>query len=140
MTHNTDFAKGFLGLLGNQQAIGHAVHITSDEVLTWNQIYEAIANAAGVKMKPVYIPSDLIAKFDPEFTGTLLGDKSWSVVFDNSKIKRLVPDFVATVPFSQGIRRSVEWFEADPERCVVDEAYNKFMDRTIAACEKALPK
>ncbi len=140
MTHNSDFAKGFLGLLGNQQAIGHAVHITSDEVLTWNQIYEAIANAARVKMKPVYIPSDLIAKFDPEFSGTLLGDKSWSVVFDNTKIKRLVPDFAATVPFAQGIRRSIEWFEADPDRCVVDENYNKFMDSTIAAYEKAIPK
>lgn len=140
MTHNTDFAKGFLGLLGNIHAIGHAVHITSDEALTWNQIYQAIADAAGVKHKPVYIPSDFIAKIDPEQTGTLLGDKSCCAIFDNTKIKRLVPDFVATVPFAQGVRRSVEWFEADQERCVVDEDYNKFMDRTIAAYEKALPK
>jgi nucleoside-diphosphate-sugar epimerase len=140
MTHNTDFAKGFLGLLGNIQAIGHAIHITSDEVLTWNQIYQAIADAAGVKHKPVYIPSDFIVKIDPDHTGTLIGDKACSEVFDNSKIKRLVPDFVATVPFSQGVIRSVEWFEAHPERCVVDNEYNKFMDRTIAAYEKALPK
>jgi nucleoside-diphosphate-sugar epimerase len=140
MTHNTDFAKGFLGLMGNIQAIGHAVHITSDEVLTWNQIYQAIADAAGVKHKPVYIPSDFIGKIDPEHTGTLLGDKSCCAVFDNSKIKRLVPDFVATVPFSQGVRRSVEWFEANSERCVADDGYNNFMDRTIAAYEKALPK
>ena len=140
MTHNTDFAKGFLGLMGNVQSIGHAVHITSDEVLTWNQIYQAIADAAGVKHKPVYIPSDFIAKIDPEHTGTLLGDKSCCAVFDNTKIKRLVPDFVATVPFSQGVRRSVDWFEADRERCVVDDDYNKFMDRTIAAYEKALPR
>jgi len=140
MTHNTDFAKGFLGLLGNIQAIGHAVHITSDEVLTWNQIYQAIADAAGVKHKPVYIPSDFIAKIDPEHTGTLLGDKSCSAVFDNTKIKRLVPDFVATVPFAQGVKRSVEWFEQDPKRCVVDNEYNNFMDRLIAAYEKGLPK
>jgi nucleoside-diphosphate-sugar epimerase len=140
MTHNTDFAKGFLGLMGNVQAIGNAVHITSDEALTWNQIYQAIADAAGVKHKPVYIPSDFITKIDPEQTGTLLGDKSCCAVFDNTKIKRLVPDFVATVPFARGVRRSVEWFEADEERCVVDDDYNKFMDRTIAAYEKSLPK
>jgi nucleoside-diphosphate-sugar epimerase len=140
MTHNTDFAKGFLGLMGNVQAIGHAVHITSDEALTWNQIYQAIADAAGVKHKPVYIPSDFIAKIDSEHTGTLLGDKSCCAVFDNTKIKRLVPDFVATVPFAQGVRRSIEWFEADEERCVVDEEYNRFMDSTIVAYEKALPK
>jgi nucleoside-diphosphate-sugar epimerase len=139
MTHNTDFAKGFLGLMGNVQSIGNAVHITSDEALTWNQIYQAIADAVGVKHKPVYIPSDFIAKIDPEQTGTLLGDKSCCAVFDNTKIKRLVPDFVATVPFAQGVRRSVEWFEADTERCVVDEDYNKFMNRTITAYEKALP-
>jgi nucleoside-diphosphate-sugar epimerase len=140
MTHNTDFAKGFLGLLGNIQAIGHAVHITSDEVLTWNQIYQAIADASGVKHKPVYIPSDFIAKIYPEHTGTLLGDKSCSAVFDNTKIKRLVPDFVATVPFAQGVKRSVEWFEQDPKRCVVDNEYNNFMDRLIAAYEKSSPK
>jgi len=140
MTHNTDFAKGFLGLLGNIQAIGHAVHITSDEVLTWNQIYQAIADASGVKHKPVYIPSDFIAKIDPEHTGTLLGDKSCSAVFDNTKIKRLVPDFVATVPFAQGVKRSIEWFEQDPKRCVVDNEYNNFMDRLIAAYEKSSPK
>ncbi len=136
MTHNTDFAKGFVGLLGNTQAIGHAFHITSDEVLTWNQIYEAIADAAGANLKLVYIPSDSIAKTNPDLAGTLLGDKSWCAVFDNSKIKRFVPDFAATVPFAQGIKRSIEWFEADPERCVVDDDYNRFMDSLIAAYEK----
>jgi nucleoside-diphosphate-sugar epimerase len=140
MTHNTDFARGFIGLLGNVQALGHAVHITSDEVLTWNQIYEAIAAAAGAKLKPVYIPSDFICKFNPDLTGPLLGDKSWCAVFDNTKIKRLVPDFVATVPFAQGIRHTISWFEADPKRCTVDDEYNKFMDELIAAYEKALPK
>jgi nucleoside-diphosphate-sugar epimerase len=140
MTHNTDLAKGFVGLLGNIQALGHAFHITSDEALTWNQIYESIAAAAGVKMNPVYIPSDFIARFNPDITGTLLGDKSWCAVFDNSKIKRFVPDFVATVPFSQGIRLSIDWFDSDKSRCTVDDEYNRFMDRTIAAYEKAIPK
>ena len=140
MTHNTDFAKGFLGLMGNVQSIGQAVHITSDEALTWRQIYEAIASAAGAKLKPVYITSEVICKFNPELTGTLLGDKSWCAVFDNSKIKRLVPDYVATVPFARGVRRSVEWFEADKSRCQVDNEYNKFMDRLIAAYEKAIPE
>ncbi|MFH1371519.1 MAG: SDR family oxidoreductase [Planctomycetota bacterium] len=133
MTHNTDFAKGFLGLVGNIQAIGHAFHITSDEALTWNQIYQAIADAAGAKLKPVYIPSDFIAKIDPDHTGTLLGDKSCCAVFDNSKIKRFVPDFVATVPFAQGVKRSIEWFEQDPKRCAIDDEHNKFMDRLLAA-------
>jgi len=134
MTHNTDFAKGFLGLIGNIQAIGHAFHITSDEVLTWNQIYQAIADAAGVKLNAVHISSDFIIKIDPDHTGTLLGDKAYSIVFDNSKIKRFVPDFVATVPFSQGVKRSVEWFEQDSKRQIVDNDYNKFMDRLISAC------
>ncbi len=133
MTHNTDFAKGLVGLLGNVQAIGHAFHITSDEVLTWNQIYQAIADAAGAELKPIYIPSDFIAKIDPEHTGTLLGDKSWCAVFDNSKIKRFVPDFVATIPFAQGIRRSIQWFEQDPKRCEIDDEHNKFIDRLLAA-------
>jgi nucleoside-diphosphate-sugar epimerase len=140
MTHNTDFAKGFLGLLGNVQSIGHAFHITSDEALSWNQIYEAIASAAGTKMKPVYIPSDAICKFNPELTGTLLGDKTWCAIFDNSKIKRLVPNFAATVPFSQGIKYSVEWFEQESSRCAVDDQYNEFMDKLIAAYEKGFPK
>jgi nucleoside-diphosphate-sugar epimerase len=140
MTHNTDFAKGFVGLIGNTQAIGHAFHITSDEVLTWNQIHEVIANAAGVKLKAVYIPSDFIAKINPDIAGTLLGDKSWCAVFDNSKIKRFVPDFAATMPFAQGVKRSIEWFEADKKHCVVDDEYCRFMDRVIATYEQAIPK
>jgi nucleoside-diphosphate-sugar epimerase len=136
MTHNTDFAKGFVGLIGNIQAVGQAFHITSDEVLTWNRIYQAIADAAAVQLDAVYIPSDFIVKIDPDHTGTLLGDKACSAVFDNSKIKRFVPDFAATVPFAQGVKRSIEWFEADPKRCVVDGGYNKFMDNLIAAYDK----
>lgn len=137
MTHNTDFAKGFVGLLGNIQAIGHAFHITSDEALTWRQIYEAIAAAAGTELKPAYITSEVICKFNPELTGTLLGDKSWCAVFDNGKIKRFVPDFVATVPFAQGVKRSIEWFEADQKRCVIDDEHNKFTDCLIATTERS---
>jgi nucleoside-diphosphate-sugar epimerase len=135
MTHNTDFAKGFVGLLGNVQSVGHAFGITSDEVLTWNQIYKAIADAAGAKLNAIYIPSDFIARINPEYEGILLGDKSWCAVFDNSKIKRFVPDFVPTVPFAQGIKRTIEWFEADQKRCTVDDEFNQFMDKLIAAYE-----
>jgi nucleoside-diphosphate-sugar epimerase len=135
MTHNTDFAKGFVGLLGNEQAVGQAFHITSDEVLTWNQIYEAIASAAGAKLNAVYMPSDFLAGKSADLESGLLGDKTWCAVFDNSKIKRFVPDFAATVPFAKGIKRSVQWFEAEPKRCVVDEEYDRFMDELIAAYE-----
>ncbi|WP_067934333.1 SDR family oxidoreductase [Alicyclobacillus kakegawensis] len=135
MTHNTDFAKGFVGLLGNPQAIGHAFHITSDEVLTWDQIYEAIGKAAGVKPNLVHISSEFIAACCPQYTGGLLGDKAASLVFDNSKIKRFVPDYCATIPFAEGIRRTIAWFEAHPERCTVDEEWDREMDRIIAAYE-----
>lgn len=133
MTHNTDFAKGFVGLLGREEAIGQAYHITSDEVLTWNQIYEAIGAAAGVEPKLVHISSDFLVAHDPELEGGLLGDKSVTSVFDNSKIKSLVPEFEATLSFAEGIKRTVAWFEAHPERCSVDEAWNEQMDSIIAA-------
>jgi nucleoside-diphosphate-sugar epimerase len=140
MTHNSDLAKGFVGLLGNMQAIGHAFHITSDEVLTWDQVYETIGRAAGAPAKMVHIPSEFVAAFDADEGASLLGDKSASGVFDNSKIKRFVPGFVATTPFAEGVRKSIEWFEAHPERCTVDEKYNRFMDRVIRAFESGLPK
>ncbi|TCL57889.1 nucleoside-diphosphate-sugar epimerase [Hydrogenispora ethanolica] len=137
MTHNTDFAGGFLGLLGNGRAIGHAFHITSDEVLTWNQIYAAIGRAAGVEIRAVHIPSDFLAAVFPGGEGSLIGDKAQSVVFDNSKIKRFVPGFAATVPFAAGVKRSIAWFEAHPEYCVVDEEWNRLIDKIIAAYEGA---
>ncbi|MCL6441950.1 MAG: SDR family oxidoreductase [Alicyclobacillus sp.] len=137
MTHNTDFAKGFLGLVGNPKAIGHAFHITSDEVLTWDQIYQAIGTAAGVEPQLVHISSEFIIACAPEQEGGLLGDKAVSVVFDNTKIKQFVPDFCATVPFAQGIRRTVAWFEAHPDMCQLDEAWDAQMDRIIAAHESA---
>lgn len=133
MTHNTDFAKGFVGLLGREEAIGQAYHITSDEVLTWNQIYEAIGDAAGVKPKLVHISTEFLISHDPELEGGLLGDKSVTSVYDNSKIKSLVPEFEATLSFAEGIKRTVSWFEAHPERCSEDKAWNEQMDSIIAA-------
>jgi nucleoside-diphosphate-sugar epimerase len=139
MTHNMDFAKGFVGLLGHQSAIGHTFHITSDEVLTWNQIYEAVAEAAGVaKPKLVHIASDFIAACLPEFSGGLHGDKAHSAVFDNSKIKRFVPDFVATTRFRDGIARSMKWFDADPARQEIDAEANAAWDKLIASYERGL--
>ena len=139
MTHNTDFAKGLVGLLGHQGAIGHVFHITSDEVLTWNQIYEAVAHAAGVSQpRLVHIASDFITACLPEFAGGLLGDKSHSAVFDNTKIKRFVPDYVATTRFRDGMARSVKWFDADPARQIVDAAANAAWDRLITGYELGL--
>lgn len=133
VTHADDFAKGFLGLLGNHQALGHAFHITSDEVLTWNQIYQIIAEALGVEAQVVHIPSDFIAQVEPQLAGGLFGDKTWSAVFDNSKIKEFVPGFQATIPFREGIRRTLAWFNADEMRQCVDEEVNMEMDRILKA-------
>jgi len=139
LTHNMDFARGLLGLLGHQGSIGHAFHITSDEVLNWNQIYTATAEAAGVSdLRIVHIASDFIAACWPDRAGGLHGDKSASVVLDNSKIKRFVPDFVATRRYRDGINRSIAWYDADPARRAIDEAFNTNMDKLIAAYEKGL--
>jgi nucleoside-diphosphate-sugar epimerase len=132
-THAEDFAKGFLGLLGNDKAIGQAFHITSDEVLNWNQIYQIIAEELGVEAKMVYIPSDFIVKVVPRLTGDLLGDKTYSVVFDNSKIKSFVPEFQATISFREGMRRALAWFAADKSRQRIDENVNQEMDAIIQA-------
>ena len=133
VTHAEDFGRGFIGLLGNDQAIGHAFHITSDEVLTWNQIYQTIADGLGVEAKIVHIASDFIAQVAPDLAGGLLGDKSWSAVFDNSKIKAFVPGFEAVIPFRTGIRRTLAWFAADPKRQRVDDAVNDQLDQILAA-------
>ncbi len=138
VTHNSDFAKGLVGLLGNQQAIGHAFHITSDEVQTWDQLFRIVGAAVGVEPKLVHIPSDFIAACLPEKMGTLLGDKSVSVVFDNSKIKRFVPDYSATITFAEGIRQTLAWFDGDPKRKQIDEQLNADMDRLIEAYEKGM--
>jgi len=131
VTHADDFGRGFLGLLGNGQALGHAFHITSDEVLTWDQIYQTIAEALGVEAKIVHIPSDFIARVAPQLAGSLLGDKTWSAVFDNSKIKTFVPGFQATIPFRDGIRRTLAWFAADERRRHIDEAVHTEIDRIL---------
>jgi nucleoside-diphosphate-sugar epimerase len=138
ITHNSDFAKGLLGLLGHQQAIGQAFHITSDEALTWDQIYHAVAAAAGAQANIVHIASDFIAACLPEMTGSLLGDKAVSVVFDNSKIKRFVPTFCATTPFARGIRQTLAWFDADPARQRIDVAAEQQWDRLISAYQQGL--
>jgi len=140
ITHSDDFAVGLVGLLGNQQAKGNAFHITSDEILSWDQIYEAIAEAAGVKPNIIHIPSDFICKFKgwEWMEGNLQGDKAVSVIFDNTKIKRAVPDFKATISFQNGIKRTVNWFDADPERQTIVKDMDNFMDRVIAAYEKGI--
>jgi nucleoside-diphosphate-sugar epimerase len=139
-TWNEDFAKGFLGLLGNKAALGEAFHITSDEVLTWNHAYEEVGRALGVELQIVHISSDLIAAFDSHKLGSLIGDKVNSVVFDNSKIKRNVPEFECVVPWTEGVRRSVAWFEADPARQTIDHEANQLWDRIISAYERAFPE
>jgi nucleoside-diphosphate-sugar epimerase len=138
VTHNSDFAKGFIGLLGHQQALGHAFNITTDEVLTWNQLYQIVGAAAGVEPKLIHIPSDFMAACLPEEQGTLLGDKSVSVVFDNAKIKRFVAGYCATTTFAQGIRRTLQWFDADPARRQIDADANTSWDKIITSYEKGL--
>jgi nucleoside-diphosphate-sugar epimerase len=133
VTHAADFAKGFVGLLGHPQAIGQDFHITSDEVLNWHQIYTTIAHALGVEPEMVHIPSDFIAKVNPVLGAGLLGDKAWSVVFDNTKVKTLVPEFQATIPFHKGIYRTLDWFDAHPEAKQVKDEVNRTMDEIIAA-------
>lgn len=136
VTHAEDFAKGFVGLLGNQYAIGNAFHITTDEVLTWNQIYETIAETISVEPNIIHIPSDFIVKHESSLMGSLLGDKSYSVIFDNSKIKKYVPDFTATISFKEGIKRTIDWFEAKPERKIIRKETDEMMDRIIHLYEK----
>ena len=138
ITHSQDFAKGFVGLMGNMQAIGHSFHITSEELLNWNQVYQAVAEAAGVELKAVHIATDFICleadKIGQEWMrGNLLGDKANSVVFDNTKIKRFVPGYVATIPFKEGIKRTVDWFDAHPDRIRIDAENNRLMDAILAA-------
>ncbi|GAA4055070.1 NAD-dependent epimerase/dehydratase family protein [Actinomadura miaoliensis] len=134
LTHHTDFARGFTGLLAHPAAIGQAFHITSDEVLSWDQIYLSVAEAAGVEEpRLVHVPSDAIAAADPRWGEELLGDKAHSMTFDNSKIRGIVPGFAASVPFAQGAREIIAWHDADPRRRVIDTRLNALMDRLIDA-------
>jgi nucleoside-diphosphate-sugar epimerase len=133
VTHADDFAIGFLGLLGHPGALGQAFHITSDERLTWNDIYRTIGAAAGVEPKIVHIASDFIVKIAPDYLGTLIGDKSWSVIFDNSKIKTTVPEYQAVIPFHKGIQRTIAKFEADPVRRQVAPEDHAEIERILKA-------
>lgn len=141
LTHNSDFAKGFIGLMGNAHAIGEAFQITSDESLTWNQIYEEIARCLGVELKPYYVSSEFLAAVsDYDFTGSLIGDKACSVVFDNSKLKRAVPHFCATTRFDQGLRKSLEYILQHPECQKEDPEFDAWCDRVVEVLEEAKKK
>jgi nucleoside-diphosphate-sugar epimerase len=140
LTHNRDFAVGLVGLLGNPAAIGEAVHLTSDEVLTWNEIYASVAAAAGVELKALHVPTEALMAADPEFEGSLWGDKAHSAVFDNTKIRSLVPDFAPSIPFAEGIKESVAWFDANPDRQVVDETAEAVWDRVVEVYSQALER
>ena len=132
LTHNKDFAKAFVGLLGHNHAIGETFHITSDEWLTWNQIFQLVANAAGVKNPNlVHVPSEVIASFDPDWGAGLLGDKSHSMIFDNSKIKRVVPGYKAEIPYSKGVREIIAWHDEDPARQSIDPVFDKMIEKIL---------
>lgn len=138
ITHNTDFAKGYVGLMGNPHAIGEAFQITGDETLTWNQIYETIARVLGVELKACHVASDFLAatgKYD--MLGNLIGDKANSVLFDNSKLKRAVPDFVPTVRFEEGIRDTIANILAHPELQQEDPEFDAWCDKVIEVQEAA---
>lgn len=139
MTHHTDFAVGFVGLFGNARAIGEAFHITSDEVLTWDQIYATIGRAAGAEPTIVHLASETIAKLYPDVGAGLLGDKGHSVVFDNAKIKRVVPEFRTTVSFAEGMRRSLAWLDADPAHRKVNAKADQMIDHLVSVA-RSLPQ
>ncbi len=137
MTCNRDFAKAFVGLMGNSHAIGEAFQITSDEVLTWNQIYQSIAKALGVELKPYYVSSELLAAIgEYDFEGSLIGDKANSVIFDNTKLKRAVPEFVATVRFDMGVRETISNVLAHPELQLEDPEFDAYCDEIIKKMEE----
>lgn len=141
LTFNSDFAIGFTGLMGNRHAIGEAFQITGDEILTWDQIYGTIADALGVELKPYHVSSDFLSeageKYGYDFRGGLLGDKAVSVVFDNSKLKRLVPQMTTNVPFHKGARMALDYVLAHPDEYEEDPEFDRFCDRVIEALEKA---
>lgn len=131
LTHAEDFAVGLCGLLGNNLAIGEDFHITSDMFLSWNQIYQQTAMAVGVEAKIVHVTSDKICALDNEYEGTLLGDKSVSAIFDNSKIKSLVPEFNPSITYANGIKRVLQWFEEDKTRQIINPATDAFIEKLV---------
>jgi nucleoside-diphosphate-sugar epimerase len=139
LTYHEDFARAFVPLLGHPRTLGEAIHITSDDVLTWNQIAEALAAALGVTARLVHVPSDAIAAADPDWGAGLLGDKAHSMVFDNAKVRRLVPGWRAVIPFEQGAREIADWYLADPARQVVDARLDAVMDELAATWMPTIP-
>ena len=133
LTHNEDFARAFVPLLAHPRTLGDAIQITSDDVLTWNQIAEALAAALGVSARVVHVPSDAIAAADPDWGAGLLGDKAHSMIFDNAKVRGLVPGWRAVIPFEQGAREIADWYRADPARQVTDARLDAVMDKLAAA-------
>ena len=133
LTHNEDFARAFVPLLAHTRTLGDAIQITSDDVLTWNQIAEALAAALGVSAQVVHVPSDAIAAADPDWGAGLLGDKANSMIFDNAKVRGLVPGWRAVIPFEQGAREIADWYRADPARQVTDARLDAVMDKLAAA-------
>jgi nucleoside-diphosphate-sugar epimerase len=136
LTHHEDFARAFVGLLGNARAIGDAFHITSDEWLSWDQIHTILADAAKTKADLIHLPSEIIAKHDTEWGDSLLGDKTHSMIFDNSKVKRLVPGWQAKIPFSRGAEEILAYYDADPIRQVVDQAFDATMDKLVQVAQR----
>ena len=137
LTHHDDFARAFVPLLGHLRTLGEAIQITSDDVLTWNQIAQTLAAALGVTPRLVHVPSDAIAAADPHWGAGLLGDKAHSMVFDNTKVRSLVPGWQAVIPFEQGAREIAQWYLADPARQVTDQALDAVMDKLAATWEIA---
>ncbi|HLI01643.1 MAG TPA: SDR family oxidoreductase [Acidimicrobiales bacterium] len=133
LTHHVDFARAFVPMLGNPQAIGEAVHITTEQSLTWDQIYTILGRAAGAEPDLVHVSSEQIARVVPEWGPNLLGDKAHCVVFDNTKARELAPGWVATIPWTQGAREVIEWFDADPARQKVDPQVDAYFDQLVAA-------
>ena len=139
LTHHRDFAKGFVGLLGDPHTLGGTFHITSDEMLTWNQIFSTVARAAGTTAEIVHVPSEVIAAYDAGWGAGLLGDKAHSMIFDNTKIKRAVPGYQATIPFARGAEEVMAWYDADPARQVVDAELDRLMDEIVAVQASVRP-
>jgi len=135
LTHHRDFAVGLVGLLGNPLAIGQAFHITSDEWLTWDQIYRMLADAAKLDIDIIHVPSESIAAFDSEWGASLLGDKAYSSIFDNSKIKRLVPEYSARIPFAVGAKEIISWYGENKDWQVIDQEFDSLLDRIVNAQE-----
>jgi nucleoside-diphosphate-sugar epimerase len=139
LTHHDDFAQRFAPLLGNPSTLGEAYHITSDEVLTWDQIFRTLAEASGAEYQPVFVPSALIAAYDPGWGDSLLGDKSHPSIFDNTKILGLSPDRSPSIPFSRGAAEMIAWHDADPARQHVDAEMDAIMERILDGMDRAKP-